>query len=113
MGCLFAVEIWRDLAKNHVAAIVVEVWGEGDGNAEVLGEKGLGREFAHVDAHADAFTLFEIATFFNVDVAALEFGAAIGELDFCFSHFAGSHKPSKEPRGKPGIQFTDEARGGK
>ncbi len=107
MGCLFAVEIGGDLAEDHVAAIVFKVRGEGDGNAEVLGEKGLGGEFAHVDAHADAFALLKVATFFNVDIAALECGAAIGERNFGFSDFARSHEPGEESRGKPGIQFAN------
>ncbi len=108
---IFGGEGRSDLTEDHFAAEVFKIRGHGEGNAKALGEEFLGRQFAHVDTHADAVALFEVATFLDVDGAAVGFAVGLG--DRIFPQFAGTNEPFKQARRKPGIGFADPLGGGK
>ena len=81
----------RHLAKIHLAAEIVKVGVHGQGQAKLMGKKVLGWQLAHVDAHANAITLFKIAALLDTDAAFLPFDrAGVFVCDLHVSDFAGT-----------------------
>ncbi len=72
----------------------------------------MGGQLAHVDAHADALALLQVAAFFDVDGALVGAIGAVSLGNLARAQFCGADEPFEELGGEPGVGFADPFRRG-